>query len=217
MKTEMITLHHGETTIKMPAPALARLAIDSVFAQMVPPPDIQNICQHSIPQLGTLWPGQGGFNGGLVAAHNDVPAHYLIIAAQDVGNHEWGGRGLESQATSKRDGFANTLILMEDDHAAAKAATSYSADGHNNFHLPSAAELYHCWLNVPELFVKDAWYWSSSQRSANYAFSMYFDDGHQDLNVKRYELCTHPVRRLFINPSITHLNCNETLGTAGLP
>lgn len=61
----------------------------------------------AVPALGEFWPGQGGHNGGPVAAHGKVAAHYLIIAAKDVGSHEWGGRGSESQATSKRDGFAN--------------------------------------------------------------------------------------------------------------
>ncbi|WP_262375117.1 DUF1566 domain-containing protein [Pseudomonas lundensis] len=152
----------------------------------------------SIPELGAVWPGQGGLNGGLVAARGEVPAHYLIIAAQDAGSHEWGGRGRESQAASKWDGLANTVTLMEGDHPAAKAATAYSADGHDNFYLPAAAELYHCWLNVPDLFAKDTWYWSSTQRSAYDAFYMYFGDGSQYNLDKLNELRVRPVRRLFI-------------------
>lgn len=199
MKPEMITLKHGDTTIKMPAASLAKLAVASVFAQVLPPAaNAQPIYPHSIPELGALWPGQGGYNGGLVAAHGDVPAHYLIIAAKDVGAHEWGGRDQESQATSKRDGFANTVILMEGDHPAAKAATGYSADGHDNFYLPAAAELYHCWLNVPELFAKDTLYWSSSQRSAYSAFNVLFDAGIQGSYGKFHELHVRPVRRSFI-------------------
>lgn len=199
MKPEMITLKHGDTTIKMPAASLAKLAVASVFAQVLPPAaNAQPIHPHSIPELGAIWPGQGGYNGGLVAAHGDVPAHYLIIAAKDVGAHEWGGRGQESQAISKRDGFANTVTLMEGDHPAAKAATGYSADGHNNFYLPAAAELYHCWLNVPDLFAKDTWYWSSSQRSAYNAFNMGFGGGNQYGLDKTSELRARPVRRLFI-------------------
>ena len=199
MKPEMITLKHGDTTIKMPASSLVKLAVASVFAQVLPPAaNVQPATLHTIPELGAVWPGQGGFNGGLVAARGEVPAHYLIIAAQDAGSHEWGGRGRESQAASKWDGFANTVTLMEGDHPAAKAATAYSADGHDNFYLPAAAELYHCWLNVPELFAKDTWYWSSTQRSANVAFTMTFDVGTQDTIAKLHELRVRPVRRLFI-------------------
>ena len=199
MKPEMITLKHGDTTIKMPAESLAKLVIGSVFAQVLPPAaNAHPINAHSIPELGAVWPGQGGHNGGLVAAHGNVAAHYLIIAAKDVGSHEWGERGSESQATSKRDGFSNTVTLMEGDHPAAKAATSYTADGHDNFYLPAAAELYQCWLNAPDLFAKDTWYWSSTQRSADTAFFMTFGDGTQNFFGKYYELRVRPVRSWLI-------------------
>jgi hypothetical protein len=41
---------------------------------------------------------------------------------------------------------------------------------------------------------RDTWYWSSSQRSADNAFFMYFDDGLQSLSVKCVELRVRPVR-----------------------
>ena len=203
MKPEMITLKHGDTTIKMPAASLAKLAVASVFAQVLPPAaNVQPIYSHSIPELGAVWPGQGGFNAGLVAARDDVPAHYLIVAAKDAGGHEWGGRGIEVKGLSKTDGYTNAQVLIGNDdetkHPAANACAEYQADGHHDFYLPAAAELYHCWLNVPELFAKDTWYWSSSQRSAYYAFTMYFDDGDQGFYGKSNELRVRPVRRLFI-------------------
>ena len=43
-----------------------------------------------------------------------------------------------------------------------------------------------------------SWYWSSTQRSANYAFSMDFDDGYQDTSGKNVELRVRPVRRELI-------------------
>jgi hypothetical protein len=46
---------------------------------------------------------------------------------------------------------------------------------------------------------KDTWYWSSSQRSANNAFLMYFDDGYQDLYGKGSELRVRPVRSQLID------------------
>ena len=201
MKPEMITLKHGDTTIKMPASSLAKLALTSVFAQVLPPAaNVSPITPYSIPELGAAWLGQGGFNGGLVAAHGDVPAHYLIIADKDAGSFEWGGRGTESGATSKRDGFANTEALCGNDqeHPPANACAEHQADGHHDFYLPAAAELYHCWLNVAELFAKDTWYWSSSQRSAYGAFHMYFVAGLQNGSAKSSELRVRPVRRLFI-------------------
>lgn len=157
----------------------------------------------NVPGVGQIWPGQGGFNGGLVPARGDVPEHYLIIAAADIGDHEFGGYREESKSTSKTDGKANTewLCNEETQHPAANACAEYKADGHHDFYLPAAAELYHCWVNCPEVFAKDCYYWSSSQRSAYSAFLMYFGDGYQVSNVKDYELRVRPVRRLFIQPS----------------
>ena len=203
MKPEMITLKHGDTTIKMPAASLAKLAVASVFAQVLPPAaNVQPIYSHSIPELGAVWPGQGGFNGGLVAARDDAPAHYLIVAAKDVGDHEWGGRGIEVKGLSKTDGYTNAQVLIgnedETKYPASNACAEHQADGHHDFYLPAAAELYHCWLNVPELFAKDTWYWSSSQRSASFAFFMTFGVGNQISNGKNNELRVRPVRRLFI-------------------
>jgi hypothetical protein len=201
MKPEMITLKHGDATIKMPSSSLAKLAMASVFAQVLPPAaNVQPITTLSIPALGEHWPDQGGFNGGYVAARDDVPAHYLIIAKNDVGAHEWGGRGKESGATSKTDGLANTVALCnaEEKHPAANACAEHQAEGHHDFYLPACAELYNCWVNVPSLFAKDTWYWSSTQRSAYRAFYMNFDDGSQDYGVKYSELRVRPVRRFFI-------------------
>ena len=203
MKPEMITLKHGDTTIKMPAASLVKLAAASMFAQVLPPAaNVQPVHPHSVPELGAVWPGQGGFNGGLVAARGDVPEHYLIIAAKDVGDHEWGGRGIEVKGLSKTDGYTNAQVLIgnEDErkYPAADACAEHQADGHHDFYLPACAELYHCWVNVPELFAKDTWYWSSTQRSAYIAFGMFFDAGNQNFYDKSSELRVRPVRRLFI-------------------
>ena len=46
---------------------------------------------------------------------------------------------------------------------------------------------------------RDTWYWSSSQRSAYYAFGMYFDDGGQYSYVKYDELRVRPVRSELID------------------
>ena len=203
MKPEMITLKHGDASIKMPAASLAKLAMASVFAQILPPAaNVQSVAPSTIPEIGQLWPGQGGINGGLVQARGDVPAHYLIIAAKDVGSLEWGGRGVEVKGLSKTDGLTNTQVLIGNDderqYPAANACAEYQADGHHDFYLPAAAELYHCWVSCPEVFAQDCYYWSSSQRSAYYAFIMYFVGGLQDNVDKLNELRVRPVRRFFI-------------------
>ncbi len=198
MKPEMITLKVGQATIKVPANVVAQSLLAGVLTQLQPAPAAAPTA-HTIPAVGEYWTGQGGINGGLVAAQDGVPAHYLIFAADDLGKHKWGGYEKESAATSKRDGLANTkALLAEGGHPAAEAAAKHGADGHNDFYLPAAAELYQGWLNVPGIFAKDRWYWSSSQRSAYLAFYMDFDAGTQNDTGKGHELSVRPVRRLFI-------------------
>lgn len=198
MKPEMITLKHGDTTIKMPAASLAKVAIASVFAQVLPPAANipASVVESNIPAVGQPWPGQGGINGGFVPAIGDVPAYYLIFASADVGGHEWGGRSQESKATSRHDGKANTDVLIaEGGHPAAEASRAYSADGHADFDLPAASQLYQAWVHG---LITEGAYWSSSQRSANIAFGMHFDVGLQLDFVKGHELRVRPVRRFFI-------------------
>ncbi|SCW88923.1 DUF1566 domain-containing protein [Pseudomonas sp. NFACC05-1] len=201
MKPEMITLKHGDATIKMPASSLAKLALASTFAVVFPPAaNVDPVAPAAIPALGGYWPGQGGINGGFVAARGDVPAHYLIFAAKDAGSFEWGPRNTDLTGTSKTDGKLNTKLMCFDEknYPAANACAEFEADGHNDFYLPAAAELYQGWLNCPEVFAQDCYYWSSSQRSAYGAFGMGFGDGDQDNYVKTSELRVRPVRRFFI-------------------
>ena len=200
MKTNTISIEADGVKIKGAPERMVQLLMAGFLTQAVPPAaNVQPVAPNTVPALGEYWAGQGGYNGGLIAARGEVPAHYLIIAKNDVGDRKWSGRDKESAAFSKTDGMANTLALIaEGDHPAAKAATTHSADGHDDFYLPSCAELYHCWVNVPDLFAKDTWYWSSTQRSANNAFNMNFDDGNQLNDVKVSELRVRPVRRFFI-------------------
>ena len=200
MKPEMITVKFGQATIKVPASVVAQAVMAATLAQLQPiAAPVQALNAQAIPDVGVYWPEQGGINGGWVAAHGEVPAHYLIWAKHDAGKHAWGGYEKESAATSKRDGLVNTkALLAEGGHPAAEAAAKYSDDGHNDFFLPAAAELYHGWLNVPDIFNKDRYYWSSSQRSADSAFHMGFADGTQINPVKYGECLVRPVRRAFI-------------------
>ena len=145
------------------------------------------------PAIGQIWPGQGGIYAGVIPARNGQAAYHLVIG-EELGRFEWGPYGDESPASSLIDGLANTLALLEHgDYTAAKATAAHIADGHSDFYLPAAAELYEAWLN---LGYKDwGWVWSSSQRSAYNAFRMDFADGCQDGNGKHGELRVRPVRR----------------------
>ena len=189
MKASPIKITHLTVNFFAPEPALHAATLSL----------IQPSAPADIPALGAYWLGQGGINGGFVPARGDVPAHYLIFSDKDAGKAVWGGRGEESKATSKTDGLANTgILLAEGDHPAAELAEQYTADGHSDFYLPAAAELYQGWVNCQGIFSTSDWYWSSSQRSAYTAFIMTFEDGNQSYNGKNYECFVRPVRRRFI-------------------
>ncbi|WP_160286356.1 DUF1566 domain-containing protein [Pseudomonas knackmussii] len=207
MKQEMITVKTPEgLVLKVPAHVVATTFVAAALAHIGVVHTLPALAvaepvasEQAIPALGEYWTGQGGHNGGFVPARDGVPAHYLIFAAQDVGDRAWGRRGEESGATSKVDGHANTqALLTEGNHPAATACAEFQADGHSDFYLPAAAELYQGWLNTPELFAKDCYYWSSTQRSAYGAVGLFFNDGAQDYGVKTTELRVRPVRRVFI-------------------
>ena len=199
MKQDKITLTVGDATIKLPAATVAQLALASVLSQIAPVQQPARILPEplNIPAIGQPWPGHGGINGGFVPAIGHVPAHYLIFAHEDVGEHEWGGRNKESKATSRHDGKANTDILIEEGgHPAAEAARAHQADGHTDFDLPAAAQLYQAWVHG---LITEGYYWSSTQRSADFAFLMDFGGGSQNLTGgKSLELRVRPVRRFFI-------------------
>ncbi len=194
MKSEMVKLEYKGLKFKVARPKLAELALLSVMAAI--PSANSPALPSGIPPIGEEWPGQGGINGGFVPAIGDVPAHYLIFAHEDIGEHEWGGRNQESKATSRHDGKANTDILIADGgHPAAEAARAHQADGHAEFDLPAASQLYQAWVHG---LITEGAYWSSSQRSADFAFAMLFGGGYQHDYGKVNELRVRPVRRYFI-------------------
>ncbi|KAA8702420.1 DUF1566 domain-containing protein [Pseudomonas proteolytica] len=203
MKAKTISIEADGLKIKGTAERMIQLLAASLFVHALPPAaNVQPAVASAAPEIGQTWPGQGGINGGFVQARGDVPAHYLIFAEKDVGSLEWGGRGVEVKGLSKTDGYTNTQVLIGNDderkYPAADACAEYQADGHHDFYLPAAAELYQGWLNCPEVFAQDCYYWSSSQRSAYGAFYMLFVDGTQGYYAKGYELRVRPVRRFFI-------------------
>ena len=150
--------------------------------------------QITIPEIGAVWPGQGGIYAGFIPARNGAEGYHLILG-DELERAEWGQYGDESPATSLIDGRANTeaLVNADGEYPAAIAAYEHIAEGHGDFYLPAAAELYEIWLNLNGKLA--GWVWSSSKRSADYAFRLHFVDGHQDYGGKGFELRVRPVRR----------------------
>ncbi|SHM78420.1 DUF1566 domain-containing protein [Phytopseudomonas punonensis] len=148
-----------------------------------------------LPAIGQPFPGQGGIYAGFMPARNGAEGYHLILGDELPGRFEWGPYDDLAQATSLVDGLANTKALLAADgtYPAAQGAAAHTAEGRADFYLPAAAELYEIWLNLNGKLA--GWVWSSSQRSADSAFYVGFDDGNQHDTGKLYELRVRPVRR----------------------
>ena len=198
---EQVSTKIGDLTISAPKALLVEALLQQAFASSKAvakvEPDIANV-----PEIGDRWIGQGGYYVGVIRGRDGLPSHHVIVAPSDSDgvDLEWGERGTDmTDAQSGWNGRANTagLINSSGSHPAAKHAENYSCEGHNDYHLGSHAEMGIAWANAPELFEK-AWYWTSSQYSATYAWVQNFDDGNQIGGDKDYEGRVRPVRRIQI-------------------
>jgi len=155
-------------------------------------------------RLGEFCEQYGGHFAGMMQGAKNEPDYYLFVpggaAAEIVA--EFGGYGEdEPGAMDPRDGRKNTLALCASvhQHPAAKFAHEFKAHGLDDYYLPSQAELMLCFANCPDIFAKE-WYWSSTQRSADYAWVQSVGSGSADYSYKRIKCRVRPVRRLVIHP-----------------
>ena len=197
MKAKTISVEIDDFKLKGPAERMVQLFALGMLSQTLPQAaNVQPISAGDIPAIGEHWPGEGGINAGFVPARGDVPAHHLILGTKSLGELKWGRYKEESKAISKWDGKANTdALIAAGGHPAAEAARAYTADGHSDFDLPAASQIYQVWAH--DLIAEGA-YWSSSQHSALYAFLMDFAVGNSSYYGKYLELRVRPVRRKFI-------------------
>lgn len=193
--TQLTTYSSGDLVISSPDESVVlKLAALAIGVKPI-------AAANDIPAIGEYWPGQGGVNAGLMRGENGKPDYWLIVPTDDLVKGKklaFGGYEVdEPESASRRNGLANTLHLVEGsdtEHPAAQWCDSLTIEGHNDLYLPAIDELALCRANVPELFEKE-WHWSSSQRSADFAFIQYFDDGYQHSGGKDDELRVRPVRR----------------------
>ncbi len=193
---ELTTYTRGDLTISSPDEGVVlKLATLAIAAAPV-------IAASSIPAIGEYWPGEGGVNGGLFPG--DGKPYYLIVptGSDAEAAHEWGGYGEElSGASSAWDGQANTAYLAssnrEHDHPAAHLCAAFERDGHKDFYLMARREASFLEITVPEVFTQ-SYHWTSTQRSADSAYSMDFVAGWLNYDGKGSERLARPVRRKFI-------------------
>ena len=161
------------------------------------------------PALGAVWPEQGGIYAGVM--RSEWGHHYhLIISPIDteLNDTEWGeDNKMISGAINDRDGLSNSLAIrdyaksIEKRFPAACFALSLTANGFNDWYLPARHELRLAYLNAPEIFNLDGWYWTSTQYAgyASDAWYQYFGNGTQHNGGKGYKGRVRAVRRFLID------------------
>ena len=161
------------------------------------------------PPLGAMWPEQGGIYAGVM--RSEWGHHYhLIISPIDteLNDTEWGEDDkMISGAINDRDGLSNSLAIrdyaksIEKRFPAACLALSLTANGFNDWYLPARHELRLAYLNAPEIFNLDGWYWTSTQYAgyASDAWLQGFDGGLQYSSDKGYKGRVRAVRRFMID------------------
>ncbi|WP_289241983.1 hypothetical protein [Delftia sp.] len=90
------------------------------------------------------------------------------------------------------NGLANTARLSE--CPAAMLAAGFERDEHSDFYLPARRELHLAAANVPHLFGKESWYWSSTPHSEDYAWAVVFEFGFTSIRRRHYEFRVRPFR-----------------------
>lgn len=136
-------------------------------------PQVATSALPHVPNIGQLWPGQGGINAGLRRGLEGGADYFLIVHADSLKASKW------------------------DDAVA--WAKCLEADGHKDFALPLRADQSLMFSNVPELFEKE-WYWSGEQGASDPAFAWYqsFINGYQGSYWKSSLYRARAVRRLVI-------------------
>lgn len=175
----------GGTSIALPAETVARNLIEQLRQQSKVPAS-------SRPKIGEYLAGQGGIYVGDILGNDGVLYGLIAAQEQDVGRAKWGDDG--ELDLSDWDGLTNTSLLSKE-CPAAKLAGDYEADGHADFYLPARRELLVAAANVPHLFGKESWYWTSTPYGSLTAWAVDFEYGGVNFHDRSYEFRVRPFRR----------------------
>lgn len=177
----------GGASIALPVETVAQRLIENIRTGAAPQPAAKR------PRIGEYLVGQGGIYAGEILGDDGTTYGLVIAEPQDVGTARWAPNG--ERDLSEWDGLTNTSRLRNE-CPAAKLASDYEADGHADFYLPSRREMMIALANVPHLFGKDSWYWTSTPRSESYAWAVDFENGLVHYDNRLYEFRVRPFRRL---------------------
>ena len=169
--------------------------------------------------IGSIGPGGGkifyysvaGFSCGTGFTNTGSPTggncHYLEVApngpspAWTDATYAWSGNtdtSIGTTSTAIGSGYMNTLAMISQNSAGAKAGTiahGFNGGGLTDWYLPSKDELNEMYnqKTTGGGFV-DAYYWSSSENGAGFAWYQIFTIGVQDSGLKTTAYYVRPIR-----------------------
>lgn len=146
----------------------------------------------SRPKLGEYLPGQGGIFAGDIRGDDGITYGLIVGVEEDIGRAKWGPDG--ERNLSSWDGMGNTNRLRNE-CPAAKLASDYERDGHVDFYLPARREMLIAAANVPHLFGKGSWYWTSTPYGEDFAWNVDFEHGFVYVDNRSREFRVRPFRR----------------------
>ncbi|NYT76524.1 DUF1566 domain-containing protein [Alcaligenaceae bacterium] len=128
--------------------------------------------QTTIPTIGHAWPEQGGIYIGSLM--KDGALHHLFVP---------GGPEHDIEDVSFND-------------AAQAVQDKGEINDHADWRVPDQRELMLAYINTPELFSKDDWYWTSTPIGSSNAWAVGFEDGYVHGDTRRDEFRVRPFRSI---------------------
>lgn len=175
----------GGASVALPRHLVAKNLLESLETQ-------SQTIQHRGYQLGEYIIDQGGIFAGDIRGDDGVTYGLIISQEEDIGCATWGPEG--ERDLSDWDGLNNTARLRNE-CPAAKLASDYKAGGNIDFYLPGRREMLVAMANLPHLFNKDSWYWTSTPYGRISAWAVDFENGSVSITTRYYEFRVRPFRR----------------------
>ena len=126
----------------------------------------------TLPVIGQEWPEQGGIYIG--SRPIDGATHHVVIP---------GGKEFD-------------LVDVEFKDLASAVTERGEVNGHADWRAPDQEDMMLAYINVPDLFDKDDWYWTNKPYGSYLAWAVYFESGGVDYWRRLNEFRVRPVRSI---------------------
>lgn len=128
------------------------------------------------PAIGQEWPDQGGiFIGSRLI---DGVVHHTVIP---------GGKEFD-------------LVDVDFNELDSAVSGRGEVNGHSDWRAPSQEDMMLAYVNVPDLFDKDDWYWTAKPGGSFHAWAVSFECGYVYSWGRTREFRVRPVRSIIASP-----------------